>query len=239
MGGSFSGATGTHSLESCPTAHNKLLTRAQRRTHRLAVERDARKLRLEATRIKTLENSTTAKLRTANRRAQRGDFLATQAKQEVRSMAREIAFMRKQRARVETQEAMLRSVGRQVDHALAERSTQKALQNSTQIMRDVNSLIRIPELTKTMTEMSMELTKAGVMEEMVDDMMPNDELLEGEDEEADAEVDKVLSDILGDKLPTTEAKVDELPAHHVEEDEEEDQEEILAQMRGRLEALKS
>jgi charged multivesicular body protein 3 len=65
-------------------------------------------------------------------------------------------------------------------------------------------------------------------------------LAEGEEEEAEAEVDKVLNEVLKDKLPPTIQKPEEeMPAPPVAEEEEEDQEEMLAQMRGRLEALKS
>lgn len=109
-------------------------------------------------------------------------------------------------------------------------------------MKDVNSLVRLPELTGTMRELSQELVKAGIIEEMVGDSLPDTELLEGEDEEAESEVDKILSEVLKDRLPPSSetTKVDELnvPSVPVEE-EEEDQEEMLAQMRGRLEALKS
>jgi charged multivesicular body protein 3 len=78
---------------------------------------------------------------------------------------------------------------------------------------------------------------------MVSDTLPDNELLEGEDEEAEAEVDKILSEVLKDRLPPETQKVDEetvpsVPAEQGEE-EDEDQEEMLEQMRGRLEALKS
>jgi charged multivesicular body protein 3 len=108
-------------------------------------------------------------------------------------------------------------------------------------MKDVNSLVRLPELTGTMRELSAELVKSGIIEEMVGDTLPDNELLEGEDDEAEEEVDKVLSEILKDKLPAGKTQEQELPAapQPEEEEEEEDQAEMLAQMRGRLEALKS
>jgi charged multivesicular body protein 3 len=129
----------------------------------------------------------------------------------------------------------------QVNEAFSVRKIEGSIRASTGIMKDVNSLVRLPELTGTMRELSQELVKAGIIEEMVGDSLPDNELLEGEDEEAESEVDKVLSEILKDRLPPSETqKVDDLnvPSVPVEE-EEEDQEEILAQMRGRLEALKS
>jgi charged multivesicular body protein 3 len=105
-------------------------------------------------------------------------------------------------------------------------------------MKDVNSLVRLPELTGTMRELSAELTKAGIIEEMVGDFIPDNELLEGEDDEAEEEVDKVLGEILKDRLPAAKQKEEDLPAQPVEEEEEEDGE-MLAQMRGRLAALQS
>jgi charged multivesicular body protein 3 len=108
------------------------------------------------------------------------------------------------------------------------------------IMKDVNSLVRLPELTGTMRELSQELVKAGIIEEMVGDSLPDQ--LEEEDEEAETEVDKVLGEILQDRMgkvaaaPVTAAPAPELVA---EEEDEEDAEAMLDQMRGRLEALKS
>ena len=129
----------------------------------------------------------------------------------------------------------------QVNEAFSVRKIEGSLKASTRIMRDVNTLVRLPELTGTMQELSQELMKAGIIEEMVGDAIPNDELLEGEDEEAETEVDKVLGEVLKGKLGTPEQQVPQLPAEPVEEEEEEeeDREAELAQMRGRLEALKS
>jgi len=104
-------------------------------------------------------------------------------------------------------------------------------------MKDVNTLVRLPELSGSMRELSQELMKAGIVEEMVGDMLPSDELLEGEDEEVEGEVDKVLGEVLKGKLPSTEQQLPQLPVE--EEEEYEDREADLEQMRGRLEALKS
>jgi len=128
----------------------------------------------------------------------------------------------------------------QVNEAFSVRKIEGSIKSSVGIMRSVNQLVRLPELTGTMSELSRELLKAGIIEEMVDDTLANDQLAEGEEEEAEAEVDKVLNEVLKDKLPPTIQKPEEeMPAPPVAEEEEEDQEEMLAQMRGRLEALKS
>lgn len=126
----------------------------------------------------------------------------------------------------------------QVNEAFSVRKIEGSLKASTGIMKDVNSLVRMPELTGTMRELSQELVKAGIIEEMVDDTLSNDNLLEGEDEEAETEVDKILNEIL--KKPEVKQAVQAVPEKPVEPLEEEvDREEILEQMRGRLQALKS
>jgi charged multivesicular body protein 3 len=125
-------------------------------------------------------------------------------------------------------------------------------------MKDVNSLIRLPQFAATMQELSVELMKAGIMEEMVGDMLPvdGDMLGEGEEEEeAEGEVDKVLGEILKDRmetagaLPSVPLPVQQVPQQQVpaaaqkqpqvEEEDEEDTEAMMDQMRNRLEALRS
>ena len=131
----------------------------------------------------------------------------------------------------------------QVNEAFSVRKIEGSIKASTGIMRDVNTLVRLPELTGTMRELSQELVKAGIIEEMVGDSLPDEQLLEGEDEEAETEVDKVLGEVLKDRLPPTAEKPapEELAAPQpvAEEEDEEDSQELLEQMRGRLEALKS
>lgn len=166
--------------------------------------------------------------------------MAKQANQDVRIFARELIRVRKQSGRLQTSKAQLQSVQMQVNEAFSVRKIEGSIRASTGIMKDVNSLVRLPELTGTMRELSNELMKAGIIEEMVGDTLPDNELLEGEDEEAEEEVEKVLTEVLKDRLPPAKAKEEALPEVPTEaEEEEEDQAEMLNQMRDRLHALKS
>lgn len=131
----------------------------------------------------------------------------------------------------------------QVNEAFSVRKIEGSIKASTGIMKDVNSLVRLPELTGTMRELSQELMKAGIIEEMVGDSLPDEEMMEGEDEEAESEVEKVLGEVLQGKLG--KAKVEagpplaEEPGAAAVDNLEEEEEATLEQMRGRLEALKS
>ncbi|KAI4721740.1 hypothetical protein E4T48_01974 [Aureobasidium sp. EXF-10727] len=211
----------------------------QKRKCNTLMRQQTRQLDREIMKLKQLEGKTKNFITQAARRAQRNPSQAKSAAQETRTFARELIRVRKQSARLATSQAQLQSVGMQINEAFSVRKIEGSIKASVGIMKDVNTLVRLPELTGTMRELSQELMKAGIIEEMVGDSLPDNELLEDEDEEAESEVDKVLSEVLKDKLPTNAQPMDLPPVQSAEPEEEEDQEELLAQMRGRLEALKS
>ncbi|KAI9679557.1 MAG: Vacuolar protein-sorting-associated protein 24 [Caeruleum heppii] len=216
---------------------------AQMRKCNALIRANSRQLDRDMAALKALDFKTRNFILQASKRGQRNPSQAKQAAQETRTFARELIRIRKQTARLATSKAQLESVGMQVKEAFSVRKIEGSLKSSTGIMRDVNSLVRLPELTGTMRELSQELMKAGIIEEMVGDMMPDSELVEGEDELAEAEVEKVLGEVLQGKLGKVEdGKVVEEPAAEVSvgpAEEDEEPELSLEQMKGRLEALKS
>jgi charged multivesicular body protein 3 len=118
-----------------------------------------------------------------------------------------------------------------------------SIKSSTDVMKSMSSLMKLPELQRTMTEMSKEMMKMGIIEEMVEDTM--DSVLDNDIDEnvVDAEVEKVLFEI-------TQGKLKDLPAvnnaslpgsklqDHAAADYEDD-DEPLEDMTKRLEALRS
>lgn len=68
-------------------------------------------------------------------------------------------------------------------------------------MKLSNNLIKLPELQGTMQKMSMEMMKAGIMSEMMEESLDAlDEDAEDLEAEADAEVEQVLFEITDGKL---------------------------------------
>lgn len=209
------------------------------------IRQNTRKLDRDITNLRTLEIKTKKLILDADRRAKRNPSQAKQAAQDTRIFARELIRTRRATQRLVTSKAQLNSVAMQVSEAFAVRKIEGSIRASVGIMKDVNSLVRMPELTHTMGELSRELVKAGIIEEMVGDSMP--EQLEDADEEAEGEVDKVLGEILKDKMdkvaatPVTPTPVMPAPVQEpvVAEENEEDSEQMLSQMRQRLEILKS
>ncbi|KAF2691346.1 hypothetical protein K458DRAFT_382909 [Lentithecium fluviatile CBS 122367] len=213
----------------------------QKRKCNALVRQNVRKLDRDIAQLKQTEQKTKTLIMQSSKRAQKNPAMAKQANQDVRIFARELIRARKQGGRLQTSKAQLQSVQMQVNEAFSVRKIEGSIRASTGIMKDVNSLVRLPELTGTMRDLSAELMKAGIIEEMVGDTLPDNELLEDEEEEAEGEVEKVLSEILKDRLPAGKASEEGLPSAPVEEEEveEENQEEMLAAMRSRLEVLKS
>ncbi|OMP88111.1 Vacuolar protein-sorting-associated protein 24, partial [Diplodia seriata] len=215
---------------------------AKKRKCNALVRQNVRKLDRDIMQLKQAEQKTKSYIVQASKRAQRNPAMAKQAAQDTRVFAKELIRVRKQSSRLHTSKAQLQSVSMQVNEAFSVRKIEGSIRASTGIMKDVNTLVRLPELTGTMRELSQELVKAGIIEEMVGDSMPETELLEGEDDEAESEVDKVLSEVLKDKISQAQEPQQDLqlPSQPVAaEEEEEDPEEMLSAMRGRLEALKS
>ncbi|KAN0000410.1 hypothetical protein ACTFIZ_000855 [Dictyostelium cf. discoideum] len=149
-----------------------------------------------------------------------------------KTLAKEIVNSRKAKERIYIGKAQMNSVSMQLQSNLAMTKVQGNLAKSTEIMKMMNDLIKLPELNKVMMAMGAEMTKAGIMEEMISDVFD----MQGEDleEEAEMEVNKIMDEILvsGPQVSSTP-----LETHQQEEVAEEKQED--SELLDRLKALKS
>jgi len=168
-----------------------------------------------------------AKLRSESRQLDREmrqlDMAANKARQSVkqlaikgdvrsaRILAKEVVRSNKQKDRLSVSKARLGSIGTQLSQQMAMIKVTGSLQKSTEIMKLSNTLIKLPQISQTMREMSMEMTKAGIMEEMLEDTLDMEEDQELE-EEADAEVDKVLFELTNGKLGEAGSVDSKLPS---------------------------
>lgn len=159
-------------------------------------------------------------------------------KESCKILAKEIVRARKAVNRLYASKAHMNSVQMQMKNQLATLRIAGALEKSTEVMKSMQALVKMPEIQATMRDMSKEMMKAGIMEEMLDDTMEtldDDEL----EEEADSEVEKVLYELTAGELGKAPAAVnDSLPVREPEgatampEEEDED-------LTSRLEALRS
>lgn len=160
-------------------------------------------------------------------------------------LAKEIIRARKAVNKIYTSKAHINSVMLQMKNQLATLRVAGSLQKSTEVMAAMQTLIRIPEVAQTMQEMSKEMMKAGIIEEMLDETFEDMEDTEEMEEAAQTEIDKVLFEITEGKigeapLPPTDTELRDKPSvstEHPEDEEEEEQE--IDDMQSRLAALKS
>lgn len=116
-----------------------------------------------------------------------------------------------------------------------------AMKSSTDVMKSMGNLIKIPELQKTMQDLSKEMMKAGIIEEMIEETI--DSALDTDDVDvdkvADAEIEKVILEITQGKLSTLPSVSNSLPAVSQaasaaaleDDDVEEDMSKRLAELR--------
>jgi charged multivesicular body protein 3 len=161
-----------------------------------------------------------------------------------RVLAKEVYGIKRQRGRLHKSKAQLNSISLQVNEAFAIQKLEGSMKTSTGLMKEVNSLVRLPELMGTMNALGRELMKSGIIDEMVTDTLDNlDEAELLDDEEAEAEIDKILSDIVGEKKVEEDKEAIPSPPVSVpqekEQVEESSDQEMLNSMRERLKALQS
>ncbi|KAK7904890.1 hypothetical protein WMY93_017497 [Mugilogobius chulae] len=139
--------------------------------------------------------------------------------------------------------AQMNSVQLSMKNQLALVRVSGSLQKSTEVMKAMQSLIKVPEIQATMREMSKEMMKAGIIEEMLEDTFESMEEGDDMEEATQEEVDKILFEITAGALVKAPSKVtDELPEMEpagATAASDEGSEEDIEEMQSRLAALRS
>ncbi|BES96445.1 unnamed protein product [Nesidiocoris tenuis] len=154
-------------------------------------------------------------------------------------LAKEVIRANKAINKIHNTKTHLNSIQMQMKNQLSTLRVCGSLQKSTEVMQSMQRLVKTPEVAAAMRELSKEMMRAGIIEEMLEETMDTLEDPEEMEEEAQAEIDKVLYEITAGALGTAPAAVTETPgasAHR--ETAEEDQDELNA-MQSRLKALRS
>ena len=219
----------------------------QKRKCNSLIRQNKREIDRSLGQLRTTQAKYKATIKQDARKMQNNPGLAKTLRRSIQSLAKEIAGAQKHEQRLITNKAQLDSVQMQVNEAFAVRKIEGSLKSSTKVMREVNTLTRLPELTQTMQLLSQELMKAGIIEEMVGDMLPEDELFEDEVGENEDAINNIIKSAIGDKdaeklfgRKEEEAAFPSAPdAISQEEPDSELSEDNLAQMRQRLETLRS
>ncbi|EGG20246.1 SNF7 family protein [Cavenderia fasciculata] len=145
-------------------------------------------------------------------------------------LAKEVVGSRRAKERIYTAKAQMNSVSLQLQSNLAMAKVAGHLAKSTEVMKFMNDLVKLPELSKIMMAMGAEMTKAGIIEEMITDVFDKDDELE---EEAEQEVNKIMDEILIQGPKVSDSSL-EIPKEEEEKVDEKDDE-----IMNRLKALKT
>ncbi|CAB4256416.1 similar to Saccharomyces cerevisiae YKL041W VPS24 One of four subunits of the endosomal sorting complex required for transport III (ESCRT-III) [Maudiozyma barnettii] len=168
----------------------------------------------------------------------------------VKIFAKELYGINKQYSRLYTSKAQLESVGMKIEEAYKMKTLTTQMANNTDLMREVNSLVRLPQIRNTMVELEKELMKSGIITEMIDDTMESIDEDEELDEEVNEEVNKIVEQYTTqkfaavDEIPTTTPELPEPVANETEqevseENIDEEADKMLSDMKERLRALQS
>ena len=118
-----------------------------------------------------------------------------------------------------------------------------AIKSSTEVMKTMSGLMKLPELQKIMADLSKEMMRSGIIDEMVQETFDSALEQDGDEEAADAEVEKIILEITNNKLKdlpavnkTTPGRQDIAQASALADSEDD---EPLEDMSKRLEALRS
>jgi charged multivesicular body protein 3 len=109
-------------------------------------------------------------------------------------LAKEIVHTRKLIERMYTTKAQLNSVSNTLQTSVSMIKMKGCIEKSTEIMGAMNKLVNVKEISETMRDMSREMERAGLVDEIIGDAMDSMDD-EGVDAEADLEIDKVISEI--------------------------------------------
>ncbi|KAM3593978.1 uncharacterized protein V6R79_000205 [Siganus canaliculatus] len=158
-------------------------------------------------------------------------------------LAKEMIQSKRAVTKLYASKAHMNSVLLSMKNQLAVARVAGSLQRSTEVMKAMQSLVKIPEIQATMRDLSKEMMKAGIIEEMLEDTFESMEDDDDMEEAAEEEVDKILFEITAGALGKAPSKVTDAlpemePAGATAASDEESEEDIEA-MQSRLAALRS
>uniref|UniRef100_A0A2K5BWS8 Charged multivesicular body protein 3 n=1 Tax=Aotus nancymaae TaxID=37293 RepID=A0A2K5BWS8_AOTNA len=159
-------------------------------------------------------------------------------------LAKEMIRSRKAMSKLYASKAHMNSVLMGMKNQLAVLQVAGSLQKSTEVSKRkaMQSLVKIPEIQATRRELSKEMMKAGIIEEMLEDTFESMDDQEEMEEEAEMEIDKILFEITAGALGKAPSKVTDVlpepePSGAMAASEDEEKEEALEAMQSQLSTL--
>lgn len=122
-------------------------------------------------------------------------------------LAKEIVRTKKAIRRLQLTKSQISSVSMQINLQMSQLNMTKSFAKSTQIMKMMNSLCKVPQIANVMQNMSSEMIKMNLIEETMNDQIDDifDDIEEGEvEEEVNKVIDELMMGVRGSILPSNE-----------------------------------
>jgi charged multivesicular body protein 3 len=114
-----------------------------------------------------------------------------------KDLAKNILLSKKAKERLLTCKVHLEGIGLELKAAVATLKVTGAMQRSGEIMKSMNALVKVSETSAACRELAKEMTRFGIMEEMVSEQIDSALDADGDlDELADAQVEALVQEIL-------------------------------------------
>lgn len=156
--------------------------------------------------------------------------------------AKELINIRRQYDKLHLSKTRVDSIAMVINEQWQLNKLTQSMHLLTGVMKDVNLLIHVGAVLQTMQELSKELTKAGIIDEMMTDMMDLEEEDLDLELESQEEINKIIETATQDKFSKIQedvpkAQLPEEPVVEAPAEEDEEDEQTLDEMRERLKAL--
>ncbi|RHW68210.1 class-E vacuolar protein-sorting protein 24 (Vps24p) [Trypanosoma brucei equiperdum] len=172
---------------------------------------EMRKLDLQ---IRKIQREEMKVKQTARQAAKKGDTVV------LRMLAKEIIHSRKAVRRLHTARTQMNSVSMQLQQQVSQIKLAGRIEASAVVMTQMNQLMHIREVRESIQSLGREMTKAGLIEEMMNDTI--DDVLDGDisDTELEDEVEKVVVEVTQGKMEGTVVGTSRLPEVQQEQEAE-------------------
>ena len=126
------------------------------------------------------------------------------SKSALANMAKTIVKSRNSREKMLLTKTQINSISLTLSTMASQLRVADTLSSSTQLMKQMNQAMNMPKMNKICRDMAMEMHKAGLIEEAIDDsfaMMEDDELEMEADEQVELVMDEILDGIMVNGQP--------------------------------------
>lgn len=148
------------------------------------------------------------------------------SKSALANMAKTVVKARNSREKMLLTKTQINSISLTLQQMASQLRVADTLSSSTQLMKQMNQSMNLPKMNKICRDMAMEMHKAGLIEEAIDDsfsLMEDDDIEMEADEQVEMVMDEILDGIMVNGQPLKKRTIETEKAQEEEVDTQEDE----------------